>query len=70
MKHSRRCLAELQDVSGQGPFWACSMLNACNHGSRKGCHAQEALSYLQAMGAVQKLPEDIQWSIRAMLMRR
>lgn len=36
----------------------------------QGCHTQEALSYLQAMGAVQKLPEDVQWSIRAMLMRR
>lgn len=31
---------------------------------------QEALSHLQAMGAVQKLPEDAQWSIRALLMRR
>ena len=31
---------------------------------------QEALSHLQAMGAVAKLPEDAQWSIRALLMRR
>lgn len=31
---------------------------------------QEALSYLQAMGAVSKLPDDVQWSIRALLMRR
>ena len=33
-------------------------------------HAQEALSYLQAAGAVSKLPDDVQWSIRALLMRR
>ena len=31
---------------------------------------QEALSCLQAMGAVSKLPDDVQWSIRALLMRR
>ncbi len=31
---------------------------------------QEALSNLQAMGAVSKLPDDVQWSIRALLMRR
>ena len=34
------------------------------------CATQEALSYLQAMGAVAKLPDDVQWSIRALLMRR
>lgn len=42
----------------------------CKSHELSAYHAQEALSYLQAMGAVSKLPDDAQWSIRALLMRR